>query len=381
MKYLNKEILKKNIESRVYDDMENGRVDGVSVIVCQNKERVYENTFGSIVPGSGKNDLTLDNIYRLASMTKPISGVAAMIAIEKGYFSPDDDVCKYLDGFKNLDVAHVENGEIVIDEKANRNVKIRDCLTHSSGIGTGEVGDKIFATVPFYNGITLSEVVDFYSDKPLAFHPGTSQFYSPLVGIDIVARIIEVKSGMSYGEFLKAEIFDKLDMNDTTFKPTCEQWDRMVKMHDLKDGKAVTIPTVDGCVFNGLPISYESASAGLASTPNDYMKFANMLIDGTYNGKTIVKKELLAEMTRPQLPHEVMPFHEIWGYTVRVIVSEEYKRLNVGTFGWSGAFGTHFFVDPENKIAAVYMKNSAYDGGAGATTANNFEFDVTSAME
>ncbi len=381
MRKLDREKLKKNIEDRINADRAAGRVDGVAAIVVQGGETVYENTFGSRIPASGMNDVRMDTMFRLASMTKPITGVAAMIAVEKGYFSVDDEICRYLPGYENMNVGHVENGEIVIDHACERKVKIRDCLTHSSGIGTGEVGDAVFSHLPLRVGTTVKDVVDYYADKPLAFEPASAQLYSPVIALDIVARIIEMKSGMTYGEFLKKEIFEPLGMVDTTFSPTPEQWNRMIVMHGMKDGRSVACEMPQGCVFGGLPTTYESSAAGLASTAQDYIKFAQMLLGGgAYNGKQIISRELVREMSKPQLPYEIMPAHEIWGYTVRVIVSEDYGRLPVGAFGWSGAYGTHFFVDPVNDIAAVYLKNSSYDGGAGAVTANNFEIDVTSSL-
>ena len=378
MKTLNLELLRSNIENRINEDMAAGRVDGVVVIVNQNGKTVYENTFGSKVPGAGDSDMRMDTMYRLASMTKPITGAAAMIAIQKGYFTPEDEICKYLDGYKDMDIGAInENGELVIAGKAKGNVKIKHCLTHSSGIGTGPVGDKIFATVPWHDKFTLAEMVDFYKDKPLFFEPGEAQLYSPIVGLDIIARIIEIQSGMPYGEFLKKEIFEPIGMTDTTFEPTPEQWDKMVGMHNLVDGKSVPHPTCDGCVFVNFPVSYHNGGAGLASHAKDYIKFAQMLLDKGRVGDTqLIDPALIEEMSKPQLPYHVMPAHEIWGYTVRVIVAESYQRLPVGAFGWSGAHGTHFFIDPTNNVCAIYLKNSAYDGGSGALTAAHFEMDI-----
>lgn len=378
MKLLNIDKLRENIETRVNDDMAAGRVDGVVVVVNQNGKTVYKNTFGSKVPGAGDGDMRTDTIYRLASMTKPITGAAAMIAMQKGYFTPEDEISMYLDGFKDLDIGDVdENGNIIIKGKSKGNVKIKHCLTHSSGIGTGPVGDKIFAGVDFGKMTTLAQIVDFYKDKPLWCEPGEAQLYSPIVGLDIIARIIEIKSGMPYAEFLKKEIFEPLGMKDTTFEPNEEQWERMVGMHNLLDGKSVPHPTFDGCVFLNFPVTYHNGGAGLASTAEDYIKFAQMLLDkGRVGDKQLIDQKLIEEMSKPQLPYHVMPAHEIWGYTVRVITGETYQRLPVGTFGWSGAHGTHFFVDPVNNVCAVYLKNSAYDGGAGALTAAHFEMDV-----
>lgn len=378
MKTLNLELLKSNIENRINEDMAAGRVDGVVVIVNQNGKTVYENTFGSKTAGANDNEMRMDTMYRLASMTKPITGAAAMIAIQKGYFTPEDDICMYLDGFKDMDIGDVdENGNIIIKGKAKGQVKIKHCLTHSSGIGTGPVGDKIFAQVDFNKMPTLADIVDFYKDKPLWFEPGEAQLYSPIIGLDIIARIIEIKSGMPYAEFLKKELFEPLGMKDTTFAPTEEQWGRMVGMHNMVDGKSVPHPVFDNCVFVNFPVTYHNGGAGLASHAKDYIKFAQMLLDkGRVGDVQLIDEKLIEEMSKPQLPFHVMPAHEIWGYTVRVIVAESYKRLPVGAFGWSGAHGTHFFVDPVNNVCAIYLKNSAYDGGSGAITAAHFEEDI-----
>ena len=378
MKLINIEKLKENIENRITEDMAHGRVDGVVIMVNQNGKNIYKNTFGSKVAGANDGDMRLDTMYRLASMTKPVTGAAAMIALDRGYFTVEDEISTHLDGFKNLDIADVdENGNIVIKGKAKGPVKIKHCLTHTSGIGTGPIGNKISEGVDYSKMTTLAEIVDFYKDKPLWCEPGEAQLYSPIVGLDIIARIIEIKSGMSYAEFLKKEIFEPLGMNDTTFDPNAEQWERMVGMHNMVDGKSVPHPTYDGCVFLNFPVTYHNGGAGLASTAEDYMKFAEMLLNkGRVGDKQIISSEMVEKMSTPQLPYHIMPCREIWGYTVRVIVDPNYKRLPVGAYGWSGAHGTHFFVDPINNVCAVYLKNSAYDGGSGAITSANFEEDI-----
>ena len=120
----------------------------------------------------------------------------------------------------------------------------------------------------------------------------------------------------------------------------------------------------------------------MASTLDDYSAFAEMLLNkGNAGEKQIISPELIEMMATPQLPKSIMPDPQVWGLGVRVITHESYKILPVGAFGWSGAYGTHFWVDPVNKITAVYLKNSAYDGGSGALTAAHFEEDVTNSFE
>ena len=228
----------------------------------------------------------------------------------------------------------------------------------------------------------LREAVEHYSRSALDFEPFSAQFYSAIFGFDVLARIVEIVSGMQYNDFIRENILEPLGMDDTTFTPTDEQRGRLIPMHDYVDGKAVAVDFPVGGMFEGLPLAYFMGGAGLAATMSDYSRFADMLLNyGEYNGKRIISRELVEAMGTPHVPHEIMPYSERWGLGVRVIVDDEYKRLPVGSYGWSGAYGTHFWVDPENKITAIYMKNSRFDGGSGAETAAHFEEDVTNSFE
>lgn len=382
MKILNKEKLAQNIETRINDDIKECRVGGAIVKVCQNGEVVYKKSFGSKTPG--KDDmLPFNTMFRLASMTKPVTAAAALVQVSKGKINIDDPVEKYIPEYKDMYIGTVdENGQIKTLGKAKEKVRILHLLTHSSGIGTMPVGDVQFGMMTPEQRSTLRGVVDFHANTLLAFEPFECQFYSPVVGFDVIARIVEITSGMTYDEFLKKEIFSPTGMNDTTFSPSAEQWGRMIGMHDLRDGKSVVCPMPEGCVFGDFPTTYFCGGAGLASTIDDYSAFAEMLLnEGRVDDKQIIEPKLIKAMATPQLPKNVMGDPVIWGLGVRVITHESYKNLPVGSFGWSGAYGTHFWVDPANKVTAVYLKNSAYDGGSGALTASNFEIDVTSAFE
>ena len=169
-------------------------------------------------------------------------------------------------------------------------------------------------------------------------------------------------------------------MKDTTFSPSPAQWARLIAKHDYQDGKATVAPTREGCVFENYPTTHALAGAGLVSTIHDYKNFASMLLDGgVFKGRRIVSKSSIDQMATPQIYDPLQKGRSLWGLGVRVIVDEK-DVLPLGTFGWSGAYGTHFWVDRENKIAAIYLKNSAYDGGSGAKTAYHLEEDVYSAI-
>lgn len=382
MQRINKYKLKENIEKRMNFNLEKCNIGGAVCLVEQAGEVLYQGAFGVKTPGEDV-PLQTDAIFRLASMTKPITAVAAMILIERGIISIDDKISKYIPKFANMQISELsENGELLGSHAADNDILIKHLLTHSSGIGTG-------GTQALPNGgknaaekSTLAEAVEEYSRSLLDFEPGTNAEYSPLGAFDVMARIIEIVTEMEYEEFLKKEIFMPCKMINTTFKPSNEQWERIVSMHNKIDGKSVIGSTKAGCIFRNIPMSHKLGGAGLISTIADYRNFATMLMNGgEIFEKRILSEKSVREMSKRQLSLEVNPFGDIWGIGVRVIESETYKRLPVGCFGWSGAFGTHFWVDRVNKIIAIYMKNSEYDGGSGALTAAEFEEDVTNSFE
>ncbi len=371
---INSEKLAKNIEKNVHKDLKAEKIAGCEILINQNGQRIYDKTFGK--SSVGGNDLQKNQVYRIASMTKPITALAMLIEYERGTIDIYANVSDYLDGFDNMYVGKLVDGKVVPDYKAKNSIKVYQLVSHTSGIASGPVGEQVF-TEAMRHGSTLEEIVNDYSTQPISFDPGTSQEYST-GAYDVCARIIEKVSGMSYQEYLKVNIFDKLGMKDTTFSPSPEQWNRMVSIFGrTKDGKGFNEKSVPGCVFGTIPVTYPLAGGGLASTAEDYMKFAEMLLNfgKAADGTQIVSEKMIELMRTPVLGDDIMPGFQKWGLGVRVITGDD-STLPVGTFGWSGAYGTHFWIDPENRIAAVYMKNSSFEGGAGARTANNLEEDV-----
>lgn len=372
MKILNEKKLKENIESRINSDIEKNLVGGACVLIKQNGKTVYENSFGLKDHNTGE-PLQKDAVFRLASMTKPVTAVAILIQMARGLVGLYDPVEKYLPDYAQMNIGKLdENGNIIISGMAKNKIRVVHLLTHSSGVGTMELGDKCMSLMPKEKHGTLKDIVDYHANCPLAFEPYSMQYYSPLVGFDVLARIVEITSGMSYDKFLEKEIFTPLGMNETTFTPSEELCERMISVHDRVDGRSVSV-TSRGAQHRRF---HFSGGAGLVSTIYDYSRFAEMFLNGG-----LVPDELIFAMTQPKLPPYIMPGSQVWGLGVRVITDDDYRLLPKNSFGWSGAHGTHFWVDPDNRITAVYMKNSRYDGGAGAVTANNFEADVTNSLE
>jgi len=377
MRYIDKELLASNIESRVKNDLKENNVSGVSLVVKQSGEIVYKNHFGTT---SLENDLPVNDntIFRMASMTKPITGVATMILFDRGLISLDDEVKKYFPEFSNPFIIDGNQNKVFVDEK----ITVKHLLTHTSGIGSGQTWLESVKEMTKTDKSTLDNFISFISKQPLSYVPGTKSEYSAVAAFSILTAIIEKVTGEDFESFLKDEIFIPIGMKDTTFSPTDEQWERVITKHDKKDGKSVVGGITQGCVFGDYPPTNPLGGAGLVSTLEDYAKFADMLYNkGVSNGKIIMSENSFKLFSTPQNDERVQPGNQRWGLSVRVITNEKYKRLPVGAFGWSGAYGTHFWIDPENEIIAIYMKNSNYDGGAGAITASNFERDVETSLK
>lgn len=376
MKIINSELLKSNIEKRVDSDIHEGKIGGAYIIVAQSGKVIYRNSF------SEKNlgiDISENSMFRLASMTKPITAAAILILVQRGKISLDDTVEKYLPEFTDMEVGELtDDGNITVKCKSPFKIKVLHLLTHSSGLGSGTIGDIQCSQNKDKCNKDLKTAVEFYSNMLLDFIPGTTTAYSGVCAFDVLARIVEIVSGCSFDEFLKKEIFDPLEMNDTTFTPSAEQWSRFVPMFNRINEHPTTVSMPKNCVFESFPTERFSGGAGLAGIPDDYFHFATMLLNkGEYNGRRILDEKMVNEMSKRHVDKSIGN----WGLGVRVIEDGKDKNLPDGCFGWSGAYGTHFWVDPINEITALYFKNAKYDGGSGALTALHFEEDVYMAVQ
>lgn len=381
MKKLDTDLLSVNLQKRISADVESGKIGGAAVCVMQNGKVAYKNYFGYSNVETGQK--MCDNaLFRMASMTKPITTAAVMILVEHGLLRLNEPISKYLPGFENMNIGTVnENGDAVILKKAERQITAEMLLSHSSGLGCCNTYAAQNKKMTPADKLNLETAVKYHENTLLDFEPGERECYSPTAAFDVLARIIEIISGMKFADFVKTNILSPLGMDNTTFTPTEEQWANIVAMHDFKDGKAINAD-MPKCCFADFPSTYTCGGAGIISSLDDYSKFAEMLLaDGTYNNNVILSAKSVAEMRTPRIPWGNCRAYELWGLGVRVNKNAFYKSLPDGAYGWSGAYGTHFVVDTENKITAVYMKNSFYDGGSGAVTAANFEKDIYAAVK
>lgn len=374
MKSLHPDKLKENLDSSIGRDLDEHIVGGASVLVTQNNETVYSHCYGESDTDTHA-PLLPNTLFRLASMTKPVTAAAALLQIQRGILDLDTPVSKYIPSFANKMVGRWENDRVVADHPAASEIQLVHLLTHTSGLLSAD--PEIGLRQPFPREVcrSLESIVDYYGEHIfLSTSPMELSLYSATAAFDVAARLVEITSDMPYEDFLRKNLFDPMEMPDTTFFPNDEQWSRMVGMHVRTENGNAVDHNIDGHTFEWFPQSYCCGGASLASTIVDYSHFASMLLnEGSYNGRQILSPEMIALMRYPRIPQTVRGIgpHETWGLGVRVITGS--PALPQGSFGWSGAYGTHFWVDPTNAITAIYMKNSRFDGGSGAQTARRFE--------
>ncbi len=368
----------------INERIDKGLMPGVLAgIYDKNDTPLFEHVYG-YSDVEKKVQIKKDNIFRLASMTKPITGVACMYCYEKGLLDINDKVSKYLPEFAEMFVGKMVDGKPQKDFKCKNEMRIVDILTHSSGIGSLDVG-MYFLT---HNGKfkNLDEQIKRYSSWLLDFEPGTATAYSALTGLDIVVKIIEIVTKTNYYDFLKKNILLPLDMVDTTYKLNDEQKKRLVTMYTLnQDGTEMSLDTSfkDYTGFDCMEEGYTSGCAGLFSTLHDYRNFSNMLLnEGKFNGKQILKKETVDLMKTPFLDPNTVKYCDrnlIWGPSAMLITTHtcDFSFVEDGSYGWSGAYSTHFFVDPKDEIVGVLMINLNMYGGSGAPSAKEFEKATT----
>jgi CubicO group peptidase (beta-lactamase class C family) len=350
------------IHSLIDRRIESRDIAGAVTLVARNGKIVHFDAQGLMDIETNK-PMTKDTIFRIASMTKPVVGVAIMMMIEEGKVRLGDRVSRYIPEFKDLKVA-VPQGPVggrgappprfyTVPEE--REITIRDLLTHTSGLVSGTISTAEAGKIQRKPGDSLADYIPQLAQVPLEFQPGTRWAYSPGAGFDTLGRIVEIASGQKIDQFLRQRIFEPLGMKDTTFNLSDAQRTRAATLYQ-KNGNALQ-KAADQRVAQ---TSYFSGSGGLSSTAEDYAKFAQMLVNGgQLNGKRLLSPRSIELMGSP-FASDTLPGRqrgEAWGLSVRVITDNTARNimLSNGSFGWQGAFGTHFWVDPKEKLVGLLM--------------------------
>ncbi len=351
------EVIKRYIDSN--------QISGAVTLVARNGQIAHYEAQG-LMDLESKKPIRKDAMFRMASSTKPVASVAIMMLMEEGKVRLGDPVSKFIPEFKNQKVAVKSSTGTEIElVPATREITVRDLLTHTSGFGSG--GSAAAATAKITQTRqpteTLADYIPRLGAAPLDFQPGTSWRYSGLLGIDTLSRIVEIASGLTFDQFLKQRIFVPLGMKDTFFALPDDRQARLMTLYRRSGDKLEKHPNQEFLMSK----TYFSGAAGLISTAEDYFHFAQMLANGgELNGKRLLSPRTVALMssnhTGEMFPGQLgRPVGMGFGFAVEVVadaIKADSRRSN-GSFGWDGAFGTHFWVDPKEKIVAVLMIQTA----------------------
>jgi CubicO group peptidase (beta-lactamase class C family) len=350
------------IHSLVKKRIDAGEISGAVMLVARKGQIAYLDVQGTMDVES-KKPMARDSVFRMASMTKPVIGTSIMMLLEEGKLRLDDPISRFIPEFKNQQTAILQEparGNVPVKfytVPAVRDITIKDLLTHTSGLSSGPMGQSIVAKEGRRRPEdTLATYLPRVAKSPLEFQPGARWMYSASDGFDVLARVVEVAAGMPLNRFLQQRIFSPLEMTETSHWPADAQMPRLVTAYTLSDGKMVKNQ-------NSMSMSskvYFAGGGGLVSTVDDYAKFAQMLANGgELNGKRLLSPRTVKLMASVHMPASLPGRNagEGFGLSVRVIEDaiRGNHRISDGSFGWSGAYGTHFWVDPQEEIVAVMM--------------------------
>jgi CubicO group peptidase (beta-lactamase class C family) len=334
-------------------------IPGVETLVARRGVLVHHERIG--VPD--------DAIFGMASMTKPVTSVAIMMLLEQGKLLLSDPVSRFIPAFRDMRVlaptGSTSNGDDAGTVAARRPITIDDVLTHTSGLvyGFQERGPlgEMYRKNGVYDGLggkrpaSLAEQMELLARQPLKFQPGTAYNYS--IGIDVLGRVVEVASGMTLDEFFRRRIFGPLGMADTYFSVPADKASRLVTLHSHEKGAIVRAPE-QGTFTN---VTYFSGGAGLVSTARDYVRFAQMLLNGgELDGVRLLSRKTVELMTTSHTidigPSAVSSGYGFgYGFSVRESLGLSSRIGSEGTYTWSGIFGTYFWVDPKEQLVGVLM--------------------------
>lgn len=358
--------------------LDSGKLAGVSTLISRRGQIAHFETIGHR-DREAQTPMRNDTIFRIYSMTKPITSVALMMLFEEGRFQLNHPVSRYIPEFKKLKVWAGGTKEKFETKPCEREMTIRDLLTHTSGLTYGfmqahpvdalyrEAGIDGANTV----GLTLTEMVERLADIPLLFSPGEEWSYS--VATDVCGRLVEILSGMALDEFYQSRIFEPLGMVDTGFFVPEEKLGRFATNYfkNPQTGKSGVMDKGDKTSTYARAPMFLSGGGGLVSTMMDYWRFCQMLLNGgEFDGKRFVSRKTIDFMRLNHLPGDrtmkemsSSAFSELaaegtgfgLGFSVLLDPAEAQTVGSVGNYSWGGAASTYFWIDPEEDMIAILM--------------------------
>jgi CubicO group peptidase (beta-lactamase class C family) len=332
---MNAESLKK-IDQRMRELIDAKQAAGIVTLIARRGRIVHFSANGKASIADNR-DMAKDSLFAIASMTKPITAAALLIAVDDGKLKLDDPVSKYIPSFSDT---KLKGGT-----KTHREITVRDCLRHTNGLESDQrnTGD-------------LAETADKLAHSELAFEPGSKWLYGP--GLSVAGRVLEVATGLSYEQFLQERIFQPLEMHETTFRLTDDQKKRLASLYQPTEDKQ-NIEPGHHWLFDNAPADIPNPSGGLFSTAGDLVRFHQMILNGgELNGKRVISAASLREMTSLQTAElATVALGVGWGLGFSVVPYPRGSNVSLapGSFGHGGAFGTQGWIDPDREMIFVLM--------------------------
>ena len=370
--------------------LQNREMAGGALLVRKDDKIVYDGKWG-YADLAAQTPVTDDTVFRMASMTKIVTAVGILKLMENGVLGIDDPLSKYLPEFSNMRVCADKRYEFhpgmsmvsllpklmlfrmdkVKTVPADREITIRDLLSHASGLQQGVAG--MMALLKANKKDSLEDRIHTYSRYALDFQPGTATSYSPCAAFDILGYLMGVLTGKSPAEAYQELVFSPLEMKSATFRLSDKQRAYLAKSYTRKNGKLVDITgkgeDLEGILRIRKDSDYVAGCGGLYCTVRDFERLGQMLCR---EGDGYLKPETVRLMhTEAQEKHLEPEPGQVWGLGVRI--RQQDKFCTPGTYGWSGALGTHFFVSPADKLEAVFATHRKDLGGSGSYISRKVE--------
>jgi len=343
------------------------KLAGIITLVARRGEIVHVEKYG-MMDIEGNKPMALDTIFRIYSMTKPITSAAVMMLYEEGRFHLGDPISRFIPGFKDVMVCAGETKSGLVLTDAEREISIWHLLTHTAGLsyGTDETSPvdalyrkRLWDVLEQNPDTTLEEMAQSLSTLPLVHQPGDAWHYS--MATDVLGYLVQVISGMPFDAFLQQRIFQPLGMEDTDFYVPERKIGRFSATYGPGEDGGIKIVDAPASSTYAQPTKHPSGGGGLVSTVADYVRFAQMLLNkGTLDGERLLSRKTLELMTANHLPDGVHPFDDPTrgfglGFGVRTWLAPSQIVGSVGSYGWGGAASTDFWVDPQEELIGLLM--------------------------
>lgn len=361
------------IDTLLTNAIKDHKIPGAVALIARHGKIVYHKAFG-MANNASQEALQLDHIFRIASQSKAITSTSVMMLWEEGKFGLDDPISKYIPEFANPQLLESfnETDSSYTTKPADKQITIRNLLTHTSGIGYGQIdGDptfkKIYAKAGIVDLFTTEDVkiadnIKKLASLPLHHNPGEKFTYSE--GLDVLGYFVEVVSGIPFDVFLKTRIFDPLGMNDTQFYLPESKYNRLVTVQTKEQDKWVKYPVTfyDTDYPKTGAKQFFSGGAGLTSTAKDYATFLEMYLNqGELNGVRLLSRTTVETILTNQIPYISEEISAVHGLAFGLVDAKKHDlggNSSEGTFEWGGYFNTQYFADPKEDLIGILLKQT-----------------------